>query len=67
MATYQEQLNEVNAAISAIRNGAQEYQIGQRKLRRADLAVLIRDRDDLERKAFYESLGGGIIYYGSQT
>ena len=40
MATTAERLTEVQAAISAITTGGQEYQIGSRKVRRADLAQL---------------------------
>lgn len=40
MATTAERLAEIQAAISAILTGGQEYTIGSRKLRRADLAQL---------------------------
>lgn len=46
MATTAERLAEVQAAISAIATGGQEYQIGTRKVRRADLAQL----QELERQ-----------------
>lgn len=46
--TTKEQLDQVNAAISAILNGAQEYSIGSRRLRRADLKVLFIERRQLE-------------------
>ncbi len=46
--TTQEQLDQVNAAISAILGGAQEYRIGTRNLRRADLSVLFQERTKLE-------------------
>lgn len=46
--TILEQLNEVNAAISAILGGAQEYRIGSRTMRRADLSVLFTERQRLE-------------------
>ena len=46
--TVKEQLDQVNAAISAILGGAQEYSIGSRRLRRADLAVLFKERQRLE-------------------
>lgn len=40
MKTYSEQLEEVQAAISAIEGGAQSYSIGSRSLSRANLADL---------------------------
>ncbi len=46
--TTKEQLEQVNAAINAILNGAQEYSIGSRRLRRADLKVLFNERRQLE-------------------
>ncbi len=46
--TIQEQLDQVHTAISAILNGAQEYRIGSRQLRRADLQVLFAERQRLE-------------------
>ena len=46
--TIQEQLDQINAAISAILGGAQEYSIGSRRLRRANLQVLFQERKRLE-------------------
>ena len=46
--TIQDQLDQVNAAITAILGGAQEYSIGSRKLRRADLQTLFAERQRLE-------------------
>ena len=46
--TVQEQLDQVNAAITAILGGAQEYSIGSRRLRRADLGILFEERRRLE-------------------
>lgn len=46
--TIQEQLDQVNAAITAILGGAQEYSIGSRRLRRPDLHVLFQERRRLE-------------------
>lgn len=57
--TTQEQLDQINAAIAAIEKGAQEYSIGSRRLRRADLAVLYQERRTLQRQLFEES-GGGV-------
>ena len=55
--TPQEQLTQLNAAISAIENGAQEYSIGSRRLRRPDLMVLYQERRQLQRQLFED--GGG--------
>lgn len=46
--TAQEQLEQINAAISAIENGAQEYSIGSRRLRRPDLSILYQERRRLQ-------------------
>ena len=43
-----EKLEQINKAISAIENGAQEYKIGSRSVKRADLSVLYRERERLE-------------------
>ena len=45
---YRAQLASVNAAISAIESGAQEYKIGTRSVRRADLSTLYLERHRLE-------------------
>lgn len=45
---YRTQLAEVNRAITAILTGAQEYKIGTRSVRRADLAILYAERSRLE-------------------
>ncbi|HQA07583.1 MAG TPA: peptidylprolyl isomerase [Syntrophomonadaceae bacterium] len=52
--TTQEQLDQVNAAISAILQGAQEYTIGSRRIRRADLQVLFEERRRLEAALAHE-------------
>lgn len=57
--TTQEQLNQINAAIAAIENGAQEYSIGSRRLRRPDLSSLYQERRMLQRQLFEEK-GGSI-------
>lgn len=56
--TTQQQLDQINAAISAIEQGAQEYSVGSRRLRRADLSVLYQERRMLQRQ-LYEENGGG--------
>lgn len=66
MATAAAQLASVEAAIAAIEGGAQEYQIGQRRVRRGELATLYKERERLERKVAWEETGG-ISYYGSTT
>ena len=52
-----ESLANVNAAISAIEGGAQEYSIGTRKIRRADLSVLYAERKRLEEKMESQQCG----------
>lgn len=44
----QEQLRQVNEAIAAIEKGGQEYQIGNRRLRRADLSLLYQRQKELQ-------------------
>jgi len=61
LAKLREYLVEVVQAISAIHNGAQEYRIGSRQLRRADLALLYRERDRLEQEIAALENGGGIF------
>lgn len=39
-----DRLNSINKAIKAIENGAQEYQIGTRRIKRADLKTLYDER-----------------------
>lgn len=39
-----DRLNSINKAIEAIENGAQEYRIGTRSVRRADLKTLYDER-----------------------
>ena len=46
--TIQEQLEQVNNAISAILVGGQSYKIGSRQLTRADLKQLYQIRNDLK-------------------
>lgn len=56
-----EQLEQLNKAILAIQNGAQEYSIGTRRLKRADLGLLYKERDRLEREIEVLENGGGIF------
>lgn len=53
-----EQLTEVNAAISAILNGGSEYRIGSRFLKRADLGMLYKIKNDLDARKAQENSGG---------
>lgn len=43
-----ERLEQINIAISAIENGAQEYRIGSRTVKKADLSILYSERERLE-------------------
>jgi len=56
--TLNEQLEQINKAISAIEDGAQEYRIGSRSLKRPDLALLYQERRNLQQQ-LYEQSGGG--------
>lgn len=58
-----EQLIQLNKAIIAIQNGAQEYKIGQRSLKRPDLGLLYRERDRLEKEIANIERGGSIFHY----
>lgn len=55
----EEHLKNLNEAIEAILNGAQEYRIGNRSLKRADLSILMSERQRLENQL---SSGDGIFY-----
>ena len=57
--TKREQLEQLNAAIKKIEDGAQEYRIGTRMLRRADLTVLYKERRQLEQEIAAEESSGG--------
>ena len=54
---YEIQLDLVNQAISKILSGAQEYRIGTRTVRRADLSALLAERRRLE--GIINQLAGG--------
>lgn len=58
--TIAEQLIQINQAISAIENGAQEYRIGSRQLRRPDLSLLYKERRLLQQQDVQEN--GGCVY-----
>lgn len=48
--SIQEQLQQVNDAIAAIEIGGQEYQIGTRRLKRADLSLLYQRQKELQQQ-----------------
>ncbi|HWQ30679.1 MAG TPA: peptidylprolyl isomerase [Negativicutes bacterium] len=56
--TTQDQLNQINGAISAVENGAQEYQIGSRRISKPNIYNLYRERERLEQKLAQENNGG---------
>jgi|GEM_PF-638751 len=56
-----EQLEQLNQAIVAIQNGAQEYRIGNRHLKKPDLRVLYQERDRLVDEITSLEEGGGIF------
>ncbi|MCM3129007.1 hypothetical protein ACFQ3J_08820 [Paenibacillus provencensis] len=62
--TLQEQLLNVNKAILAVQNGAQEYRIGSRSVKRADLGLLYSERNRLEKEIDMLQRGGSIFHYG---
>jgi len=56
--TTQDELQQVNNAIAAIEIGGQEYQIGSRRLKRADLSVLYRRQKELKDQLEVEKSDG---------
>ncbi len=61
--TTQEQLDQVNTAIAAITGGAQEYSIGNRRIRRGDLRELFAERSRLEAKLADETGSNVAVVY----
>jgi len=59
--TTQEELQQVNNAIAAIEIGGQEYQIGSRRLKRADLALLYKRQKELKTQAEAENSDGLVL------
>ena len=59
--TLEEQLIQINTAISKIENGAQEYKFRDRTIRRADLAVLYKERREIERRVAEQANGGDSV------
>jgi len=58
--TYAQQLDEVQAAISAIEGGAQDYTIGTRRVLKGDLATLYEREKWLRAMTDREARGGGV-------
>lgn len=60
MSTIDDQITQINTAIQAIEDGAQEYRTGAGRLvRRGDLATLYAERRRLQQEqAYYENSGG---------
>ena len=63
MASAREKLEQVEKAISAIELTGQEYRIGSRTLRRADLATLYAQRKSLMAEAAEEDEKNGGGFY----
>jgi len=61
MDTLETQLERVQMAIAAIESGAQEYQIDNRRISRADLALLYTRESSL-RAAIARQNGDNILY-----
>ena len=59
--TTQEELQQVNNAIAAIEIGGQEYQIGSRRLKRADLALLYKRQKELKTQVEAENSDGLVL------
>lgn len=56
-----EQLIQLNQAIKSIETGAQEYRIKDRSVKKADLAILYKEREKLNQQLIEEqnnSIGG---------
>lgn len=61
MSTLEEQLNQINEAITAIEIGGQEYQIGPRRLKRADLSLLYKRQKELLAQVGYENGDSSLL------
>lgn len=59
--TTEEQLQQVNDAIAAIEIGGQEYWIGSRRLKRADLSLLYTRQKELKSQLSYETSDGSLL------
>ena len=59
--TLQNRLLNIDEAIENVESGAQEYRIGTRTLRRADLSVLYKERRQLQYElTLAQQRGGGM-------
>ena len=59
--TLLERLQQVNDAIAAIEIGGQEYQIGTRRLKRADLSLLYQRQKELQQQIESEKTDGILL------
>ncbi|MBP2646278.1 MAG: hypothetical protein H6Q75_1718 [Firmicutes bacterium] len=58
--TLNEQLTQINTAIEKIENGAQEYRIGSRTVKRGDLSTLYTERRRLQQEVAMKETSGGL-------
>ena len=58
--TLEEQLTQINNAITAIECGAQSYKIGSKSLQRADLGTLYRERKRIGDEIASKNNYGGV-------
>lgn len=56
-----DQLDQINKAISAIENGAQEYNLGSKHIKKADLNVLYQERRRLLQQQNEENGYGTFV------
>lgn len=61
MPTKPELLDDVNSALRAVMVGGQEYRIGSRMLRRADLKQLMALRDELAAEVVADEGNTGLF------
>jgi hypothetical protein len=59
--SYSEQLDAVDAAIEAIEEGAQEYYIGSRRVRKADIGKLYAEREKLQQRVDAGTIGFATV------
>ena len=65
--TLQNRLLNIDEAIEKIESGAQEYRIGTRTLRRADLSVLYKERRQLQYELTLAQQRGGCMSVATFT
>ncbi|PIC80533.1 peptidylprolyl isomerase [Sporosarcina sp. P18a] len=61
MLNLAEKLQQINDAIAAIEIGGQEYQIDNRRLRRADLSLLYQRQRELQAQLEAEQIDGSLF------